>query len=150
MMKKMSRFKRTVGVNRQKKQLIGVKNKKGVYEATEIRSKKDRPLWKLFLEFFNSLEIGSKFTRVEMLSSVYEENIVLELRGYITSVDTYKSYLKRLGIIEYIAPGIYIKKFNLPDHITISQIKKAASIGDWKEWFIPLYEKLNIKESDLK
>ena len=142
--------KRTVGVNRQKKQLIGVKNKDGIYERTEIHSKKDRPLWELFLEFFHSLEIGSEFTRVDVLSSAYEDNVVPAIRGHMTSVDTYRSHLRRLGIIEHVAPGIYIKKFNLPNNITLTQVRKAASMGDWREWFIPLHEKLEIKETELK
>jgi len=141
---------RTRGVNCKKKQLIAIKNENGVYKAAEIHSKKDRPLWRLFIEYFNSVEIGEKFSRSDLLYATYEKHLVPSLRKDLTTIDSYRSYLRKLEIIEHVAPGIYLKKLNLPVDITLTMVRKATSVDKWKEWFIPLHEKLGLNESDLK
>lgn len=143
--------KRTVGINCKKKQLIAVKQPDGSYIRQEIRSLHGRSLWSNFIIFFNSIVIGEEFTRHQLLRATYEENIVDKMRRDMTTVDAYRCLLTRLEIIEVVKSGIYRKIYNLPSHLTITDVRKASKeMTGWKKWFIPLHKKLGIKEKDLK
>jgi hypothetical protein len=143
--------KRTSGINCKKKKLIAVKQPNGRYKREEIRSLKGRSLWENFLIFFNSIGIGEQFTRLQLLEATYEKNITSTIRSDVTSVDTYRAYLSKLNIVKYSSRGVYEKQLNLPPDMTLTKIRKASKdIESWKGWFIPLHERLEVKEEDLK
>jgi hypothetical protein len=142
--------KRTVGINRVKKQLIAVMED-GKYKRREIKTKKETPLWYQFKEFINSLEINQRFTRGELLYAVYDEKVVPSLRGINNTADTYRSYLRKLGMVVHIKAGIYEKKMHIPSQVTLTTITKATKeVGKWKGWFMPLHKMLGVDESELK
>lgn len=143
--------KRTVGVNREIKHIGIIKEADGYFRGVRIHSKKDRPLWTLFLEYFHSLEIGQEFSRSELLYATYESSCVPALIGDMTSIDNYRSYLRKLDFITYIKPGLYRKEKDIPVHVTLSDVNKAIkNLSTWKGWFQPLHDQLGIKEEDLK
>ena len=142
---------RSRGVASKKKQIIGVKQENGHYKMTRIHSKDDKSLWSLLLQYFDTLKIGDEFTRLDMLKATYEENVVTAMRGKLTSVDNYKGYLKVLGFLTTIKPGVYQKQLNMPTHLTVSTVRKAMKERwEWGWWFKPLHKKLGIEEKDLK
>jgi len=95
-----------------------------------------RPIWDLCKEFINGLKIGEKFTRSTLLHSVYARIPMGEI-----AVDKYRRSLTILGILEHNERGVYIKKHNIPKHVTVTQLTKAAYDDSWKTWFIPLEDR---------
>jgi len=142
---------RTRGVNCLKKQYLAIKGVSGKYERTEIHSKEDRSIWELFKEFFNTIEIGGEFTRKEMFDACYDKSVSDSMRGCKTATpDAYRCYLKKIGLVDLVKPGRYKKLMNLPD-LPIATIQKASKESNlWKEWFIPIHEKLGVDESELE
>ena len=142
---------RTAGVNCERKQIIGVLQDDGHYKMTRIHSKKNEPIWKLFKEFFNNLNINEEFTRRQMFHACYESNVADEMKRSRTATpDAYRCYVCRLGMAKLIKPGRYRKLMNLPD-VPLAVIQKASKENKgWKEWFVPLHEKLGVDESELK
>jgi hypothetical protein len=142
---------RARSVASKKKQLIGVKQDNGYYKTVRICSKGGRPLWHLFLEFFDSIKIGEQFSRYQLIHAMYEKGVAPAMTSSLSSVDTYRGYLKTLGLITSIKPGLYEKQFNLPTDMKLTTIRKALKERwSWGWWFKPLHKKLNIEEKDLK
>lgn len=147
----MRKFSRTSGVNCKTKKIIGVKRPDGYYDMRRIRTKKEKPIWQLFVEYFDTLEIGQQFTRTDIISCSYVDEVVPAMRSQLTTVDNYKGYLKVLGFIKQVKPGVYEKVLNFPIGIPLTTVRNAMKDRNtWKGWFEPLHVKLGVEESDLK
>lgn len=137
---------RTAGVNCKRKQIIGVLQDDDHYKMTRIHSKEDKPLWNLVVEYFNSLEIGQQFTRTDLLEHTYETNVTKAMKGRMTTVDTYRAYLRKLGFLSHVGNGVYQKELNFPKGLTLTIIRSAVKdMSTWKGWFVPLHENLGLK-----
>jgi len=126
-------YKRTVGVNCEKKQKIWSRKEKRVIEITTLGN---NPIWTLLKKYINSLEIGRKFRRKNLLRSVYDMNVSEALNHSQTSIDTYRVYITRLGCIEHVKRGVYKKIMDVPEQLTSSNAKKLAYEEKWKIWFM--------------
>jgi len=124
---------------------VSIKNNQLIRHGYHIISKDNKPLWELMKEYINDhIKIGNKFTRKDMLNYMYP-NIGRDDMCYITNTpDTYRWLLVKVKILKVAnKPGIYIKLQNIPDKLTTTELKKIASDKSWREWFIPLDEKIN-------
>jgi hypothetical protein len=131
-------FTRTSGINCKTKKIIGVKQESGHYETIRIHSKNNRSLWQNFLEYINSIEIDKIFTRFDLLENTYEKNVVPALRANVQTVDTYRRYIEKLGYIDHVGIGKYIKKHNIPINVKLNLvISLAFNKHSWQKWFIP-------------
>lgn len=129
---------RTRGINCEKKQEIGVIQSDGYYKIVRILSKDDRPLWTLFIEYINSIEIGQEITRTDVLENTYITEVAPALRSKMNTVDTYRLYACRLGYLDIKKRGIYIKKHNIPTNVKLTIVKSLVyNNHPWEEWFIP-------------
>ena len=132
--------KRTVGINCEKQHLViidGIRNR--------VQTHDNVPIWTLFKEYINSMPDGYDFTRQRLLNSVYTVN----MKSYKTTVDQYRNFLTRLGFIQLGEErGTYKKICDIPMRLTLPKIRKALKSRDWKEWFIPVHERLDINESE--
>jgi len=134
--------KRTVGVNREKPQLISVRD--GCqYKRVKIRTHNKKPIWTLFKEFINSLDNGEGFKRKDLMLAIYEREAALAMIGRETTVDHYRLYSCHIGFVEHVGTGKYIKKHSIPDEMTSTLLKKYAyNESAWQDWFIPKRDKL--------
>ena len=107
--------------------------------------KKDNSIWKRTKDFINSLENGSEFTRQELLNFIHTDAFT-----YIcTTVDVYRKIFTNLGFVKYKSTSIYIKVWSIPSSLKLDIAKKEAYPKEsWKEWFIPLYKRLGVKEEE--
>lgn len=104
-------------------------------------------LWEKFLNYFEKIEVGKKFSRSSMLSIIYGIDVkVLCLHSKskkMTTVDNYRAILTKCGIVEATEkPGVYIKVRNLPHNIKYSHAVKAAYDTSWRKWFMTLEDLL--------
>lgn len=107
----------------------------------KIEPKKN--IFQLIVEFLNSLPDDHVFTRKEIHYAVYIKDTADGLLGRrsVTSVDNYRALLCKTPFIEPTKkPGRYRKKQQIPDHVTLTKLKKFASCKDYKKWFIPFEE----------
>jgi len=101
------------------------------------------PIWTLFKEYINSLPIGYTFNRKSLLNAIYTVN----MSSYATTADQYRNFVTHLGFLQHESTSRYIKKCDIPMRVTITKVRKAL-VKDWTEWFIPVYERLGISESE--
>jgi len=134
--------KRTVGVNRQVKQLASYKNGKQ-YNVVRIRTRNDRPIWELFKEYINSLEAGEEFKRKDLMYAVYIDEAAKAMISRETTVDHYRLYASNVGFVDHVSRGKYKKMHDFPEEMTSSILKKFAyNDVQWKDWFIPKNQRL--------
>lgn len=122
---------------RRRKRYIGVFTD-GKYVRKEIKKRSNKSMWILLKDFINSeVENNQAFTRLEMLEYIYPK-FGEYLLAYDNSVDIYRSLLmnKNIKILEPTTKrGVYIKRRNIPDKLTTTQLTKIAHDGSWKSWF---------------
>lgn len=134
------RFKRARGVNSAKGQLIMIDG-----QRHEIRTKKRQSVWHRLKEYINSVPVGTSFSRKAMLNYIYTVDVSVTRSD--TAADYYKCHLNTLGFITTDRPGVYVKRCDIPMHLTIKQVQEAARADKtWKGWFIPIHERLGIDE----
>ena len=138
--------KRTSGVNCKKKQFMTIFDSNGcVKKRVEIRTKKDNSVWSLLKEYINSFPDGSVITRKGLIKAIYTEDIS---RSY-TTVDAYKGNLLTLGYFGKVGIGKYKKMCNIPERLTTTAVAKALQDDSWKQWFMPLHERLGVDEHEV-
>lgn len=113
-------------------------------EMVKIRTIKNKPIWHLFKDYINSLEDDKKFSRKELMEGIYVPKAAAAMRQLETSVDHYRLYACHIGFVEHIGVGKYIKKHDIPNEMTTSELKKYAYNIDlhWKDWFIEENDKM--------
>lgn len=84
-------------------------------------------IWKKFLKYVSTKKVGEYLYRREYVKKKFANK-------YHT-VDTYRSILTKIGIIEKIKPGVYIKRKNIKPNWKLSEIKEIAYKDTWKSWF---------------
>lgn len=102
------------------------------------------PIWTLFKNYINSLPDGCEFNRRSLLNSIY----TIDMKSLQTTVDQYRNFVTHLGFLQCKNMGNYIKMCDIPMRLTITKVRKALTTRNWKSWFIPVYEKLGIDESE--
>jgi len=136
-------FKRTYGVNCEKKQLI-VLNKGMLHsEAIRIETIENKSIWSLLKKYINSLNKNEIFTRKELLYSVYGNRVgdgLLNNSYYGTTVDQYRRYITIANCLEIVDRGKYIKLKSIPPNLSIKKLQNHVYGSTWKRWFIPIEE----------
>ncbi len=113
-------------------------------KTMQVSTKNNMQVWTLFKIYINSLKKHQEFTRKELLEYVY----TTPMRRYETSVDIYRNNVTHLGFLEIVGRGKYKKLYDIPEKVTTTVITKAIKDkNSWREWFIPLHEKLGVNES---
>ena len=93
--------------------------------------------WEVMRDYINSYQIGSTITRKDLMSSV-------KIRSSWT-VDIYRKILTNIGVLELEKKGQYKVKQKIPNNLTTSMATKLnQEFPHWKQWFIPLEEKIKI------
>lgn len=123
-----------------RKKLIIIGRKGMKLQAINIEKNESIPIWLSVKIYLNSLKMNQQFTRKQLLSHVYKEATVMCIE--YSSIDFYRSLLSRLEYIETIKPGVYVKRDDIPENVSLSLIRKFSSNKQsWKEWFIPTEER---------
>jgi hypothetical protein len=139
-------FVRTRRSNGKKKQFMTIYDNTGcVSRRVEIKTKTDDSVWSLMKKYINSFPNGSIITRQELINAIYTEDIS---KTY-TTVDSYKGNLMNLGYFGKAGRGKYEKMCNIPERLTTSAVAKALQDDSWKQWFIPLHERLGVDEHEV-
>jgi hypothetical protein len=130
---------RARGVNSKIKQRIWQWEKgRFRYETVFIHTHQDLPIWTLFKNYFNKLEVNQEFTRVDLLSGIYVPDTAIAIRKCQTTVDQYRRAVALALCMERIGWGKYKKLKDIPTNLTISALKKFVYGSSWKRWFIPI------------
>lgn len=103
-------------------------------------------IWTRFLEFIDSIEVGKKFARKNLLYSIYginEKAFVFKQKS-VTTVDNYRAILTKCGILEVTenSRGVYKKVMNVPKNLSYSVAVKMAYDSSWKQWFMTFEDKV--------
>lgn len=97
-------------------------------------------IWGDMKDFINRKENGEIIKRQEILEHIFPSPYrTIFNRG---SVDVYRSNLTKLGILEVIKAGVYKKLRDIPEDLSCSLLQKIALDKTWKQWFVPLDEKM--------
>ena len=113
-----------------------------IEEVTSTRNHKS--IWGLMKNYINKqVKIGNTLTRKNLLNYIYPNcaNII----GYSeSSVDAYRWLLVKVKILKVTNKrGTFLKLRNVPNKLTLTKLRKVAADKSWREWFIPLDEKIN-------
>jgi hypothetical protein len=98
-------------------------------------------LWNKYKTFINNMETDQKFTRKYMFRQIYGIDEGTKLLRRETALDHYRRYSVLCKIIDHEKQGVYIKKNNIPQKITVTQFVKVAYAAPWKTWFVPQEER---------
>ena len=113
-----------------------------IEEITLTRNRK--PIWYLMKNYINKhIKIGNEVTRKNLLKYIYPKCGNIIWNGE-TSVDSYRWLLVKVEFLKVTnKQGTFLKLRNIPSELTLTKIRKVASDKSWREWFIPLDEKIN-------
>jgi len=110
-------------------------------------------IWIYLKKYINKLKIGEKFTRSKLIKVCYRSDVFFESHhSSNTTADLYRFYLTKIGILEYTTHNTYKKLANIPESVCLTEIRRILldeSMAPWKEWIIPLHEKLGVTEEEL-
>jgi hypothetical protein len=95
---------------------------------------KKKNLWSTILEYVSDKELNDTITRQELLAL----NEKCKIRNSITSVDTYRMLLARIGVLETEKLGIYKKVKNIRKDLSLSLVREMAYKDTWKSWFMQI------------
>jgi butyrate kinase len=83
--------------------------------------------WKNFLIYVSRKKIGDYLYRREYIKKKFKNKY--------HAVDSYRSLLTKIGIIEKVKAGVYVKKKNIKPSWKLNVIKEIAYKDTWKSWF---------------
>jgi len=86
--------------------------------------------WEILLKLIHNKKIGSKILRREIVNKSY-------INRYST-IDSYRSLLTKLGVLETESPGVYIKRKQVKTNWSVSYIREITDQNSWKSWFIQI------------
>jgi len=135
-------FKRTNGVNCEKKQLIPLQKEMLHSNAIRIETIDNKSIWSLLKNYINNFNINETFTRQELLNSVYGNRVTNGLLNAkcMTTVDQYRRYITIVNCLKIVERGKYKKLKNIPPNLSIKKLQKHVYGSTWKTWFIPIEE----------
>jgi len=84
-------------------------------------------LWSNFLKTIHKKKIGDFIYRKDLINNKHKSKN--------NSVDTYRMLMNKIGVLETVKPGIYIKKKNIKTTWALSEIREIAYGNTWKSWF---------------
>lgn len=78
----------------------------------------------------------NKVSKVKIGDYIYRRDLVKKKNNnkYHT-VDTYRSILTKLGILEKVKPGVYVKRKNIRRNFPLNTLREIAYEDTWKSWF---------------
>ena len=130
--------------SRKTNQYISVKTDWG-YERVKYRTRDDRPIWELMKEFINErVQTGKLFKRKNMLEYMYP-GLGHEMCSLENTADHYRCLLGNDNVRILQATdtlGVYKKLRDIPDGFTTTRLKEIARDKSWRQWFIPIEEKV--------
>ncbi len=127
--------KRCYGVNYKKKQLISIKIN-NEFQLFRIHTKGDKSIWFLLKKYINNLKVNEEFTRTDLLSCVYIDEIISGMKACQTTVDQYRRYITINGFLSHIGYAKYKKLKNIPENVSIYKLKIHVYDKSWKSWYI--------------
>ena len=89
-------------------------------------------IWKRLREYINSMDVGTIFTRKQMIKELVDPDL---RKGHQLTIDLYRVTLDRVGFLEHVERGKYKVISHIPD-IAISRITRVAYKEKWKVWFL--------------
>ncbi|MFW9871620.1 MAG: hypothetical protein ACFFG0_00850 [Candidatus Thorarchaeota archaeon] len=87
-------------------------------------------IWGQLKFYINKHEVGETIKRQNILNVIGH--------GYTNTIDLYTCYLRKLQIIQSVNPGLYLKRKDIPEKLTVRLLVELTKT--WKGWFIPLEE----------
>lgn len=84
-------------------------------------------IWKNFIKTLHKKKIGDYIYRKDIINNKHKNKN--------QSVDTYRLLMNKIGVLETVKPGIYIKRKNVKLTWTLSEMKEIAYGDTWKSWF---------------
>lgn len=84
-------------------------------------------IWLNFLKLIHKKKIGEYVYRTDFVNKKH--------RRKNHSVDTYRLLLNKIGVLETVKPGVYIKRKNVKTKWSLSEIREIAYGTTWKSWF---------------
>jgi len=127
-------------IARRKSHFIVLKTKDGYVRTEHATINPNKSLWKLVVEYINSLPVDHIFTRKELHYAVYNDDTAKwQLKkGDVSTVDNYRALLCKTPYVETTKrPGRYIKRHKIPEEATLTKLRNFAKCKDYKKWFIP-------------
>jgi hypothetical protein len=123
------------------------------FPKTIIAETRDE-LWDNMKRYINHLKINQRFTRKKLLRMCYTNAKVIDAYYYSsnTTMDLYRFYLTKLGMLKFMTHDTYQKLTYIPKRVHIELIRQILldeTMKPWKEWVIPLHEKLGVAEEEL-
>lgn len=98
--------------------------------------------WEKFRDYINATEIDSNITRKDLLLHVYKDPKEWKLYSRMSTMDTYRAALCRLGILTIVKRGVYRVNHHISSDIPFQKIKdRAYGPPTWRDWFIRLEDK---------
>lgn len=115
------------------------------FETDLIFKRNEKSLWDITKDFLKTIKTGKKFKRKELLEYVYGTSSISSSQ---VAVDSYRNALEAVGFIQTTKRGQYRKLYPIPDNLSITKLQNAFKDKSWKGWFVPLHERLGIKEHE--
>jgi len=85
--------------------------------------------WQFLKNYINIRDIGYVILRRQLMECVYGGN------RPETAIDLYIRCLRKIGILETLAPGEYEIKAHIKGSTTSSEIRKVAYSDSYRQWF---------------
>lgn len=76
------------------------------------------------------------FIRGKSINDTITRKDLLKIHRFANTIDTYRIGLTNVGVLKTIKPGIYVKKRNIRENLTWTELKAMAWSNDWRSWFI--------------
>ena len=99
---------------------------------------KPKSTWSEIKEFINSKNIGEIITRKELMNKFNNPPQY--------TIDSYRILLtsSMIGVLESVGNGKYKLLRKIPENTTTTDLQKLLLEGNsWKDWFIPLEDRIN-------
>lgn len=114
-------------------------------------------IWEATKAHINKMKINEFFTCASLttasLKSICEKRITHnDVNCFIATIELYRYYLVKTGIIKYLDHRTYQKITNIPQNTEVIQLKTIVletQRDPWKEWFMPLHERLGVTKEEL-
>ena len=114
-------------------------------------------IWEGMKKYINELKINDTFSCNSLTAAAFhsiseKKTNSEDVTRFVSSVELYRYYLGKAGLIKYLGESQYRKITNIPKNTEIIHLKTIMleiRENPWKEWFVPLHERLGVAEEEL-
>lgn len=95
-------------------------------------------IWRSFIEFLNSENVGHIFNRPQLLSIEGCQH----RSNKLNTTDVYRAYLQKIGFLQTVSPGRYQLVKKIPQELSLGKARKLVSDNSWRTWFMSIEDRI--------